>query len=165
MTDADRYILSRFPVLTDPLAVALEVQGAFGREAPKPSQLHRVSVGHDTFPFTLTNRMIHFFGLEPAAEDCPFLLVYDAAGTLRYRFDKEDGEFVAKEVPAEIVGGPVIRPSVRVTFDSVEDAKLCAGLCESAARGDGYEPEAGRTLFALLAKSREARLTAVATAP
>lgn len=171
----ERYVLHNFPILVDPVAASLEVQLALcrvapggGIEQPAPApvwrQLRRVRVQHDTFPFTLTSRMIHFFGLEDRAADCTFLLAYDSAGVLRYRIDKEEGEFVAHQVPEEINARPVIRHSVRVTFDDPDDAQRFAAMTDMA-RGGTLRPEGVAFLAELAGRSRETFHTLVARKP
>lgn len=165
MKTADCYILHRFPTLVDPLSSAVEVHVQTGDGPPAPTQLHRVVVEHDTFPFTLTSRTTHFFGPEPRPEDCPFLLAYDPAGRLRARFDQAAGDWVQRDLPAEAVGGPVVRPSVRLTFESLRDAEAFLSLVNDMRAAAPPSAAADRTLRELSRGVREAHLIPVATAP
>lgn len=172
----ERYVLRSFPLVVDPVALSLEVQtslckvladGQTERPGPKPSwrQLQRVSVKHDTFPFALDSSMVHIFGLELRVEDCPFLLVYDAAGVLRYRIDKEDREFVPYRIPEELNGKRVIKPSVRVTFDDPADAQTYLSLVESVRAGGDNHPEVCDFIRQVIQRSAGVVFTSVAQKP
>lgn len=107
--------------------------------------------------------MVHLFGPSARPEACPFLLAYDAAGVLRYRIDREDGELVPYEVPEEMNGRPVLKPSVRVTFDDFEDAQRFMTLVEKVRAGERLaDPD---SLLRALERSFVARFTTVAQKP
>lgn len=175
MDTREKYFIQNFPMFIDPVSQSLEVQVALHRirsngqieqlTEKKWTQLHRVQVRHDTFPFSLNNDMVHFFGMAPRAEDCPFLMVYDAVGVFRYRIDKDDGEFVPYLVPEEINGRFVVRPSVRVTFDCQEDAQQYLALVEILRDGGDLRPEGFEFLRQIIQRSVEARFTSVARKP
>lgn len=153
----DRYVIHRFPLVVDPAAVSLEVQLAVGGRGPAWRQLQRVQVRHDTFPFGHDPRMVHFFGPEAVAADCPFLLAYDAAGTLRFRIDRQDGEFVAAPLPEEVNGRAVVGPSVRVTFGDPADAAAFLALVE--AFRDGRDDPGADPLGRVAARATGASFT------
>ncbi len=117
----ERYVLQNCPLVVDPAAASLEVKASLQRAGVAPTaDLQRVQVRHDTFGFGLDSSMVHFFGPAARADDCPFLLAYDATGRLRHRIDKEGAEFVASRLPEETNGRPVAKPSVRLTFDDLD---------------------------------------------
>lgn len=170
----ERYVLTDFPLVADPAAPSLEVSmalckvlpdGTTERPGPTPTwrQLPRVRVRHDTFPFALDSRMVHFFGVSQQAAECPFLLAYDAAGVLRFRIDREAGEFTAYEVPEEVNGRPELKPSVRVTFDDFEDAQAFLTLVEKLRAG--VRPADADSLSRVLERSFSARFATVAQRP
>jgi hypothetical protein len=167
MLTKERYVLQNFPLFLDPAAVSLEIQVARPGSETRPEwcQLHRVQVRSEMFPFALRSCMVHFFGMEPRAEDCPFLLAYDAVGVLRYRIDKEDDEFTAYALPEELNGRAVLKPSVRVTFDTPDDAQRFLALIESLQAGLALPSNWSHTLQQVLRHGSEARFTTVAQKP
>ncbi len=83
---------------------------------------------------------------------------------LRYRIDREDGEHVASEVPEEVNGRPVLKPSVRVVFDDFEDAQRFIGVAEAVRSGAASAADVG-LMVAALRRSFHVRLTTVAQKP
>ena len=142
-----RYLLRNFPIVLDPLANVLEVQASFvatdeqGRAEVNPEelkwvQLRKLQVRHDTFSFSLNSSMIHFFGMNVQPERCPFILVYDGVGILRYRLDgTEDGDFEQYPIPAEINGEVILKPTVRISFDNLDDAARYASIIHEMQSG------------------------------
>lgn len=175
-TNKQRYVLHHFPLVVDPVTASLEVQlalcavlpdGRTERPGPRPvwRQLQRVQVTHASFPFSLNSRMVHFFGMNSKVEDCSFLLAYDSTGTLRYRINREEDEFVAYELSEELNGRPVIKPSIRLTFDDVESAQRFLNLVETLRSGGNIHPEGCDSLKQVIQSSRDVYFTSVAQKP
>ncbi len=166
----ERYVLQNCPLVVDPAAASLEVKASLQRAGVAPTadrqagwlQLQRVQVRHDTFGFGLDSSMVHFFGPAARADDCPFLLAYDATGRLRHRIDKEGAEFVASRLPEETNGRPVAKPSVRLTFDDLDHAQLFLGIVD-VIRGGGPVPlAAGDFVRDLIGRASDVVFTHVA---
>jgi hypothetical protein len=156
-----RYTLVRFPVVVDPVVQVLEVElvelqydaaGVATRSSRHWKPLQRLRVSAGTFPFSIDNSMIHFFGLEAKVEHCPFLLIYDALGVLRYKVDRtDDGDYETKRIPEELNGAAVVSPSVRLSFKDMDDANRFLALVQ--ARQEGGAPDEGEeTLLSVLLK-------------
>ncbi len=157
------YNVSQFPVVIDPLAGGLEVRVAGPGAAPAVwTQLVRSTPAHDSLPFGRGTDMAHFFGPSTVFDECPFLLVYDATGYLRYKLDREDGEFVARSVPEEVTGRRTLKPSVRLTFESEADASAFATVIHGVRSGNPLTPEECQILAEVLHNGEEVRLAAVA---
>lgn len=170
----ERYVLQKFPLLIDPSASSLEVQVSLRPVNPdgvtgpsvRPAawtQLGRVRLRHDTLPFSLSTRNVHFFGLSSDPHDCPFMLVYDATGVLRLRVDRlASGEFIPFELPAEVSGLAVTRPSVRLTFDDPADAQAFLDLVRGS-KVSPPDPDWAEALALLASRCREVAHTHVAS--
>lgn len=156
MLDTRRCRLLRFPLHVDPVVSGLEVLlQADGRPAWR--QCGRVRPRPEAFNFTPDSRMVHFFGLHPKAEDCPFLLVYDATGVLRFRLDAGRDGFEAQELAEEANGRPAVHPSVRLVFDDDPAADRFAAAAEDLVAGRKTEAEVAGVLARSLAALREVR--------
>ena len=168
----EEYFIQSFPMFIDPVSESLEVQlalyrvesdGKVGQLIDKKwTQMHRVQVRHDTFPFSPSADMIHFFGMAPRVEDCQLLMVYDATGVFRYRIDKYDGEFVPRVVPEEVNGQSVVKPSIRITFDRLKDAQKYLTIVEVLREGGKLRPEVFKIMRRVIRRSAEVHFISVA---
>ncbi len=167
----ERYVLQKFPIVVDPLVQSLEVLttkcviGAEGRPEPVASpvwkQLQRVRVSHDTFPFSIPSSMVTFFGPESRPSLCPYMLVYDAAGVLRFRIENHDREFVAHQLPEEINGRVALLPSVRISFSDIARAKQFLAVVEGLQDGQALDTPTLDFLGRLLKASQDAIIATV----
>lgn len=164
-TGTRRYSLHRFPLMIDPITASLEVLLQAGGE-PVWRQLGRVRPRPETLCFTPDGRMVHFFGPHPKAEDCPFLLVYDATGVLRFLLDAGPDGFEVQELAEEANGRPVpcpsVYPSVRLVFDDAQAAERLAAAADDLAAGRLTEAETASVLARSLSALREVRRAPVA---
>lgn len=130
-TTRKKYVLTRFPIVIDAVVSSLEVC-LREDDAERWVQLHRLRIAADSFSLTTDNSMIHFFGPETDPRECPFVLVYDSSGVLRYRIDQTSpGDHEAFKIPEELNGHAVIAPSVRITFENMEAAEKYYSLIHS----------------------------------
>lgn len=153
------YLLDDFPLALDPachfLEVRCRVEPPAGESRRLWMTLNRLRVTTDTFPFRLDLSAVHYFGTHEDPLRCLFILVYDQSGFLRYRLTRDaDGEWGAVQVPEERTGRPVLKPSVRLTFETLEQAQLFLRLAECLRQG-GDAVGAGGQLQELLRRVRE----------
>lgn len=113
-----QYKLGSCPNFIEPLIDVLEVTGADGHDALGWIQLQRVSgeAVFAQFP-TLPEGLVHFFGRFSRVEENDFLVAYNCAGRLTalLRHSSATG-WCFDDLPAELTGSPVIKPSVRLVF-------------------------------------------------
>lgn len=134
MSKKNCYVLHDFPIVVDPLVLSLEVRLSVNQADEEEGRhvwkhLDRVRITSNSFQFVPSTSMIHFFGLAREAQACPFILVYDSSGVIRYRLDQvHKHEFEVLSIPAELNGDVKIDPSVRISFRNVSQANAYADL-------------------------------------
>lgn len=146
-------ILKRFPLVIDPGESLLEVLAR--REDSEDCScwmtLYRLEALADSFDFSRTTAMVHFFGDAPSVVDSSLALIYDATGFLRFRVDRDALGFWKDpdRFSEELVGKPVLKPSLRLVFDDPGSARECLRLLRSVHEGE-YRAAYGLRLAELL---------------
>lgn len=139
--------LAQFPVLIDPLAPALEAT-CDGRW----TQMVRVRVKPDTFPFAIISPMVHFFGRDADPKKCRFFLVYDASGVLRYHITLGGGQYEVFPIPPEVNGQVKCVPSLRLTLESDRDADRLGNILATIKAGRQLPDDGAQVLYEILGK-------------
>ncbi len=109
--------ISDYPLIIEPTTEVLEVTGGASPDSLGWTQLYRVPT-HIVLTHLagLPSRLIHFFGVSRELVNNQVLLAYTSGGRLEHILRRNDNTWDVLDLPAEVTGTPVIRPSVRLVF-------------------------------------------------
>ncbi len=112
-----QFNLSDYPLVIEPTAEILEVTG--GVDALNWTQLHRIPT-HVVWVrlFGITSGLTHFFGPSADMDANPIILGYTTGGRLHKILRRDGQEWDAVDIPLEALGNPVIKPSLRLVFET-----------------------------------------------
>lgn len=113
-----QYQISDYPLCIEPTAEILEIaQGSSNKtwaplyRVPTPTVLTRLC--------GVPSGLSHFFGKSKELSENPFLLGYTSGGRLSHVLRQErEQQWDAHCIPIEATGAPVVKPSVRLVFQT-----------------------------------------------
>ena len=123
------------PSSVDPLSAGIEISYLDG-DVRRPMVLMRSHDDRQQLPCSIASEAaVHLFADNKLISKSKIVLCYNRLGGLYESFER-DRRHVWCELPvrSEMAGNMVIRPSVRIVFESEEDAKSFHALVDSCIR-------------------------------
>lgn len=144
--------ISDYPLIIEPTAEVLEVTGGPNPESLGWTQLYRVPTHIVlTHLVGLPSQLIHFFGLSRALETNQVLFAYTSGGRLQNILRRGPNGWEVLDLPAEVTGTPITRPSVRLVFNDERTRAVFIHHLQQIIDGKAHNP----TLALLMEKLAE----------
>ena len=133
--------MSDYPVVIEPLDEALEVTKSPGSGEKNWTRLERVPT-HVVFTYIagIPHGTVHFFGESSSLDRCRFLLCYNAGGLLTHVLSFKDKQWNLLEVPEELTGQAVEKPSVRLVFEDTRGINSFMRHIKQVRDGEVHNP-------------------------
>lgn len=114
-----QYTISDYPIVIEPTTESIEA--VVGTETTKAKwvQLSRIDGQLAAEALSgLDQGISHFFGQSALIDDSAFVLGYSSGGRLLKVLQRQGFFWDVIDIPDEVTGGPVCKPSVRLVFQT-----------------------------------------------
>ena len=112
-----QYTISDYPIVIEPTTASIEAVVGTDSANAKWMQLPRLDGLTVSEAINgLVHGLAHFFGQSATIADSAFVLGYTAGGRLSKVLQRQDLFWDVIDIPEEVTGEPVSKPSVRLVF-------------------------------------------------
>lgn len=136
-----QYTISDYPIVIEPTTESIEAVVGTESAAAKWVQLLRIDgvVASEALS-GLVHGIAHFFGQSASINDSAFVLGYTSGGRLSKVLQRQDLFWDVIDIPEEVTGEPVSKPSVRVVFKTLRARAVFIHYLEQVRAGKIQNP-------------------------